>query len=1158
MAHFSVHVGTIRRGIGQNAIASAAYISRSKLTLHATDKETNITVPLVWDYRKKAGLAFSKIYAPINAPEWVFNREKLWNKCEEIENRCDSETGGKIMIALPNELTEEQNIALLEDIVAELVDLGMIVDANIHNDKENNSHMHLQHSQRELVENRYGEMEFSRIKNLDWRGPKWTKWIREMTSEKINYHYFVNGFDLQVTDKSYKEQDIDIQPGVHEGASRNISDSELIEVNNQIAAENAERIKKKPSIILDVIAVNQPAFTKEQIATELEKRLYEGIDFSKMDDIESMQGELSITFTSLYNQILACPEISQLVEADLKGRTLYATTKRLELEERFTANIKELNSRNDHILGVRDSDLDHLSLLEKIGTNLRDVTTDLVEHINDKTGLKLEKPKQVVSLSSEQRKAVVNVLNGSDICVLEGIPGAGKTTAMREIVRQYKKAGFKVIGASPSSAASLELAKATGIECKNISKWRKAWLEEQGKKFDLILRGDYYKEDLYKNNGSSGNSTSSLSSKHVMIIDEASMGELANMDYLISEAKSVGAKVILIGDNNQLSPVGWSGALGKAISICGSEILGESNRQQKETHQQATKLLSQYRVRDALDIYWKEGLIKVARNESEANSMAVRSFVSSYIETACLIEKDDLISTRSKAIGVYENKTRNLLNEHVRQQLKEAGILKGQEHRVLVGSSIKDGKYEKQYLNLSRGEQIVFSRNANHFGKGGIFNGEFGTILKVHKPDKDALAKIDILVHKANGKCEKVKLDLKELANNKYTGRYFHDGMSIDYGYAVTSHKLQGASIDDMVVVLEKNVGFEIFNVLSTRHKQNIEIVADKEVLYDAFYESLDESASKARNRFEINIKGGEEKAEETILKGGLAKMVSKKANTSFASDYLTMGLTEEDKYIKNYLDKSEETIATIRKISSWQNVEQRKTGKKPQMWEHEEFWKEFKEARHERSIAASSIISGFAPNGELTGNAREDYNHLTESEYHSECRKASYIKFKNRLVQLGMNYATLEKHASQVTKYGELDKVIVDQKITILHEHDIFKELIQSVSSGQTKSVRNNYGLVNLHIAETNLAIEEKHVEIDNIENRRQELADAIETEEHYRKILTPEYLSRIYRIDKGLKENKNAGELALKKYDTIALEHGAEKSVEMVIKDPTCIGQA
>ena len=50
---------------------------------------------------------------------------------------------------------------------------------------------------------------------------------------------------------------------------------------------------------------------------------------------------------------------------------------------------------------------------------------------------------------------------------------------------------------------------------------------------------------------------------------------------------------------------------------------------------------------------------------------------------------------------------------------------------------------------------------------------------------------------------------------------------------------------------------------------------------------------------------------EETILKGGLAKIVSKRTNTSFASDYRTMGLLEEDKHIKHYLDKCEETITT-------------------------------------------------------------------------------------------------------------------------------------------------------------------------------------------------------------------------------------------------------
>lgn len=350
MAHFSVHVSTVRRSVGQNAIASAAYIARSKLTLYTTEKETNITVPFVWDYRKKGGLVFSKIYAPDYAPEWVYDQEKLWNKSELVENRCDAEPAGKIMIALPNKLTDEQNIVLLEDIVGELVGLGMVVDANIHNDSENNPHLHIQHTTRELVLNRYNKMEFSRLKNRDWRGPKWVKFIREMAAEKINYHYLANGFDLQVTHKSYKEQGIDLEPGVHEGPARNIKDAELVELSRQIAAENAERIKAKPGIILDVLAMNQPVFTKDQIATELEKRLYAGIDFSKMDDIESMQNELSATFVSLYEQILVCPEISQVVEADLKGRTLYTTTKRLELEERFTENVQAMHSSNNHVL----------------------------------------------------------------------------------------------------------------------------------------------------------------------------------------------------------------------------------------------------------------------------------------------------------------------------------------------------------------------------------------------------------------------------------------------------------------------------------------------------------------------------------------------------------------------------------------------------------------------------------------------------------------------------------------------------------------------------------------------------------------------------------------------------------------------------------------
>ena len=1105
MSFLSAQVSTVKRSAGQNAIASAAYNSRSKLSLTVTDKETNISVNLDWDYSKKEGLAHSKIYAPEHAPDWVFDREVLWNKAEQAENRCDATTAQKIMLPLPNEFTTEQNIALLEDFVQELVNMGMVLDANIHEDNLNNKHAHLMATMRELVENRYGEVEFSPLKNRDWQGPEWVKFVRELHAQTVNKHYEMHGYDRRFSEKSYKELGINLEPGVHEGPARNIKNAELVELNRQIAAENAEKIKAKPSIILDILGMNNPVFTKEQIAAELDKRLHGGIDFTKVENIEQLQNELSATFTGLYEQILTCPEISLVVEADLKGRTLYTTTKRLELEERFTTNVEVLHGSNRHSLNLKDSDLDHLSFSEKISTKLREVATDVIDHLNEKTGLDLDKPRQAVELSAEQRKAVLNVLNGADISVLEGIPGAGKTTAMRELVRQYQKAGRIVIGVTPSSSASLELAKSTGIDCKNASLWRKSWMQAAGKEFELILRGDYYKEKLYQGD------SAGLTKNHVMIIDEASMGELANMDYLINQAKIVGAKVIKVGDTNQLSPVGWAGALGKTISICGSEKLEESRRQVNPLHQEATKLLGAYKVRSALDVFWQEGSIKVSATAAESNSECINDFVKKYIEQSSALDRDDLVSSKTMAIGVFENKTRQLYNVKVREQLKEAGVIKGDEYKFHVGSI----NGEKQFLSLARGEQIVFTRNANKLGKNGIFNGEIGTILKVAAPDHEGHGIINILVHKANGRKEKVAFDLKELAKSKW----FNDGINIDHGYGVTAHKLQGASIDHMFVAIEKGIGFEVFNVLATRHRQNVSFYTSKELLESIFYEALDESADKARNRFDIT-----EEDADVILRGGLAKLISKRINSSFAADYRTMGQTPGDIVIKDYLDRSEETIAIVRKLTSWQAQEQRKSRTKPAMWDNKELWGDFKKARYRRAETATII-------------------------------KNDYGSYTDRLVQLNMNYATIEKHASQIKGKVQIDKVLVEQKATILHEQDMFKDLVQSVASGASISIRKSLNNVNLHIAETLLSIEEKNSLITAHEEQRQELLDAARGETHFREILMPEYLSRIYHTFKGA--NKDAGVEALEIYQELVIKHGHEKTTNMVVAKPTLLGE-
>ena len=160
---------------------------------------------------------------------------------------------------------------------------------------------------------------------------------------------------------------------------------------------------------------------------------------------------------------------------------MYTTTKRFELEKRYIDNVEALYDSSSHKLHLTIEDLGKQTVKESITANITEklssITILVIEQLQHTTGIsfKLLDTKATAnhSLSDEQVRGVLEILQGQDISVLEGLPGAGKTTAMREIVCQYKQRGYKVIGVAPSSSAALQLAKETGIESKNASLWRK-------------------------------------------------------------------------------------------------------------------------------------------------------------------------------------------------------------------------------------------------------------------------------------------------------------------------------------------------------------------------------------------------------------------------------------------------------------------------------------------------------------------------------------------------------------------------------------------------------------------------------------------------------------------------------------------------------------
>ncbi|WP_367363882.1 MobA/MobL family protein [Candidatus Tisiphia endosymbiont of Nedyus quadrimaculatus] len=662
MAIYHCSKSEVQRSKGHNAVAASSYISRSKLQLITTDNSTKEKQTISYNSTSRKGLAHSIILAPDDAPSWVYDRQELWNRAESVETRKNAETARKLIIALPKELTLQQNIELIEQFALEcLVSHGMVADINIHYDSEDNPHVHIQMTTRKLIRSLENDQVVFGEKGRDWGRRKFLYYYRENVAHFINLYLEKHGALDRVSHLSHKARGIDLVPTIHEGAAHYIKDSKLRLINEQILKKNAAKIRTNPELVFDKLSINKPVFTREEIAIALSDALTIDIELGQTDKqldggnkqgfqqrlreiskqlvvedllIESLvtenvkespnqdltiladgsskqDSELSSTsivegsnttgsittidhsshnstglsnvelldqaysteFMRLYSNLLASDKISLINPSDLKGRTLYALTKRVKLEQRFITTVEELQHSQNHNLFIDDRAIG--SMKDKLIGSIQKVGMAVQEVVNNKVGLQIELIKeQNHSLTEEQRKAIIDIVCGKDISVLEGYPGAGKTFVMREIVRQYQKAGYRVVGTAQSSSATKVLEGATGIEAKNTTLWRKEWQEARGHEFELPLRTDYYTEREYQypdrvesNFSQQKNVSAELDNKTVFIIDEASMIELANMDYLLTQVLKSGAKVIIVGDNNQLSAIGMAGAFKKICTI---------------------------------------------------------------------------------------------------------------------------------------------------------------------------------------------------------------------------------------------------------------------------------------------------------------------------------------------------------------------------------------------------------------------------------------------------------------------------------------------------------------------------------------------------------------------------------------------------------------
>lgn len=177
MAIYHLSAKVIGRSGGRSSVAAAAYRSGERLRDARQDREH--------DYTRKGGVVHTEILAPESAPDWMRDRDQLWNAVEAIERRKDAQLAREIEVALPRELDRGARLELLRGFVQrEFVDRGMIADMAVHEGKardgQSQPHAHVMLTMRELTGDGFGK------KDRSWNAPDLLVGWREAWAREAN------------------------------------------------------------------------------------------------------------------------------------------------------------------------------------------------------------------------------------------------------------------------------------------------------------------------------------------------------------------------------------------------------------------------------------------------------------------------------------------------------------------------------------------------------------------------------------------------------------------------------------------------------------------------------------------------------------------------------------------------------------------------------------------------------------------------------------------------------------------------------------------------------------------------------------------------------------------------------------------------------------
>jgi Ti-type conjugative transfer relaxase TraA len=363
-----------------------------------------------------------------------------------------------------------------------------------------------------------------------------------------------------------------------------------------------------------------------------------------------------------------------------------------------------------------------------------------------------------LSLGSQQQEALAHITGKNDLAIVVGYAGTGKSAMLGVARDEWERTGYQVRGAALSGIAAEGLEGGSGIQSRTIASMEYQW--DQGREL--------------------------LGPRDVLVIDEAGMIGTRQMERVLSEAERSGAKVVLVGDAEQLQAIEAGAAFRSLAERHGAAEISEVRRQHEDWQKDATRALATARTGEAIHAYAEHGMVHAAETREAARAELIDTW-----DAQRCADPD-----KTRIILTHTNAEVRDLNLAARDRLRDAGGPSAGSGQGL-GEDVQV-QTERGAREFASGDRIMFLKNERGLG---VKNGTLG---KVERVSPDSMA-----VRLDDGR--QVAFDLKDYAH-------------VDHGYAATIHKSQGVTVDQGHVLATPGMDRHSAYVALSRHRDGVQL----------------------------------------------------------------------------------------------------------------------------------------------------------------------------------------------------------------------------------------------------------------------------------------------------------------------------------------------